>query len=306
MSKQLQRPGFTLIELLVVIAIIGILTGLLLPAVQRVREAANITHCTNNLKQIALATQLAHDSVGYLPPAIGSFPRGDNGWQTAPPTVFILPYLEQELLFQAIKGQGGVNPGAPALNYNGKSHVVPKTYVCPSDATRSFASNISGSTLESFGSYAVNGHVFGTVTTTVRGGVPTSHSFNWVGYKQIPSDFPDGTSNTILWTEKVAVCSNAASGNGGTRWAARGQGAWMSTVGDVEGTGEHLAPTLKVQAGIGDPATCDWFNPSSSHPNGIQVSLGDGSVRHISSSVSQLTFNIALVPNDGIPLGTDW
>ena len=113
-------------------------------------------------------------------------------------------------------------------------------------------------------------------------------------------------SNTILWIEKVAVCSNPSSGNGGSRWAARGQGSWMPTIGDVEGTGQHLAPNLKPQVGLASPTQCDWFQPSSSHSGGLQAALADGSVRFITGSVSQITFNIALVPDDGLVLGSDW
>jgi prepilin-type N-terminal cleavage/methylation domain-containing protein len=299
------RIGFTLIELLVVIAIIAVLVGLLLPAVQKVREAAARTQCVNNLKQLGLASHNIHDTEGSLPPAIGYFPAADTTWQSENPLTYLLPYIEQGNLYNAIKAQGGINPGGGALDYNGNSPIVPKTFLCPSDATLSQASGISGGdTVQSFGEYAANGHVFGTVLTTVSNGVPTSSNFNWVGYKTFFSGFPDGLSNTILWIEKVAVCSNPV--NGGTRWAARGQGTWMPTVGLVEGTATHLAPTLVPQSGVTSPANCYWYNPSSSHIGGLQSTLADGSARFISSSITQLTFNIALVPNDGLILGADW
>jgi len=303
-SKRNNR-GFTLIELLVVIAIIAILIGLLLPAVQKVREAAARTQCTNNLKQIVLGTHDAHDAMGCLPPAIGYYPSSDKSWQTENPLTYILPYIEQGNLYNAIRAQGGINPGGGALDYNGNSPVVPKVFLCPSDATLSQASALSGGdTVESFGEYAANGHVFGTVTTTVSGGVPTSTNFSWLGYKTFASGFPDGLSNTIMWIEKVAVCSNPVVG--GTRWAARGQGTWMPTVGLTEGTTSHLASTLVPQIGVASPSGCYWYNPSSSHIGGLQAALADGSVRTISGNISQLTFNIALVPNDGLVMGSDW
>jgi hypothetical protein len=143
------------------------------------------------------------------------------------------------------------------------------------------------------------------VTTTVTAGQPVSSNFSWVGYKSFTGGFPDGLSNTILWTEKVAVCNNGGV-DGGTRWAARGQGSWMPTVGVTESGVSHLASTLKPQVGIGTPAACDWFQPSSSHTGTLQVALADGSVRSVSGQVSQTTFNIALVPDDGLVLGSDW
>src|SRR6266446_10069706 len=94
--KRQIRPGFTLIELLVVIAIIAVLIGLLLPAVQKVREAANRVKCENNLKQIALGLHNCQDSQGRLPPMAASF----GGAYDAPLFLHLLPYLEQNNLWQ--------------------------------------------------------------------------------------------------------------------------------------------------------------------------------------------------------------
>src|SRR5262249_12102194 len=97
MSRQAvagRRQGFTLVELLVVIAIIALLIGLLLPAVQRVRESGNRTHCANNIKQLGLALHLYHDTYKVLPPS-------RLGDQQATWAVLILPYIEQRNLYDA-------------------------------------------------------------------------------------------------------------------------------------------------------------------------------------------------------------
>src|SRR5438105_3415764 len=133
------RRAFTLIELLVVIAIIGILIGLLLPAVQKVREAANRMKCANNFKQLGLAMHNRHDTYGRFPQGLVwngggyyAFPR--SNW-----LYHIYPYIEQDAVYrllpqpQAAQCQWEPWWSAEATNPNGPTRVVIKSFLCPSD-----------------------------------------------------------------------------------------------------------------------------------------------------------------------------
>ncbi len=338
-SRPRGRLAFTLIELLVVIAIIAVLVGLLMPAVQKVREAANRAQCQNNLRQVSLA--LLNGAGTYnneLPPAIGYYPSA-----TAPgagavgnPMIWILPFMEQQNLFQGTPPIGMGYP-APAANptigtagtagpfvtgtYSGVTVMVPtiKLYQCPSDV--SLKAGATAAQQGCFASYAANNLVFGTILTSQQTGTVL-----FAGYKGktiIPTDIPDGQSNTIFISEKMAFC---AGGNpptmGGTLWADVGATGTEPT-GWPTGAGLPLVPNIAPstsfivsptstnmipinQIGVNNPLNCVYPFPSSSHTGVLQVALGDGSVRPLNQGISTYTFNVAMVPNDGQNLGSDW
>src|SRR5215831_9372452 len=126
------RRGFTLIELLVVIAIIAILIGLLLPAVQKVREAAARATCANNLKQIGLAVHSFNDANGtQIPPVVGPFPAGSANFGTV--FYYLLPYIEQSALYNSSAVSGVYSASNPIAGGIRAYGTVVKTYLCPSD-----------------------------------------------------------------------------------------------------------------------------------------------------------------------------
>jgi len=280
--------GFTLIELLVVIAIIAILIGLLVPAVQKVREAAARSQCSNNLKQLGVAV---HNYAGTydskLPPL--TCVAGTNGFAYHGSFHFtILPYIEQDNLF----ADGMTNPGS---TWDGNTNPRPrltkvKTYICPSDFTidsNGYPQNqVGGWTATSYGA---NKKVFGDVVT----GNAMSPQFN-IG------NIPDGTSNTMFFAEVYGTCGSTATlwshpwNNGGNTWG-------VGVFNDSQFGNWNLLFQIKPTV-----AACAKGQAQTAHTGGILVLLGDGSGRSVSNGVTQPTWQNAILPADGNVLGSDW
>jgi prepilin-type N-terminal cleavage/methylation domain-containing protein len=347
-SAKRRVSGFTLIELLVVIAIIAILIGLLVPAVQKVREAAVRTQCENNLKQMTLAAHNCNDVFKRLPPQAGSF----SGAYYAPLLFHLLPFLEQKnvwdhatwLDYKAAVGQASPNPAFTVnvgviwptwATVNVQSNTwlrqtrIP-TYQCPGDYTL-------GNCLDwcpGDASYAGNFLVFGGASNAAVKPIFTGPNANfetvWNGKASIGRTFTDGTSNTILFAEKLARCDGTGvpGGNWWMRGVFHGQkgnpgGSDDSYPGDrlssVFGGGigsdnvafltglnskfqvQPIEPTLSA----GNGGKCDRRLASTPH-NAMIVALADGSVRSVSSAISPATWYAALTPAGGEVLGTDW
>ena len=281
MRTRTVRGAFTLIELLVVIAIIAILIGLLVPAVQKVREAAARTQCVNNLKQIGLALHAYHDSSKRLPPGyLATAPFTDGATDTAPGwgwAAFILPYLEQGNV------QRQLDFSRPIQNSPAIRTMLP-LYLCPSDLPPGSAFTVP----DPFGaavcaaapsSYAA---CVGGDESEVAG--PSGRGVFYRNSRTRLTDITDGTSNTVLVGERA--------------WA-NANGVWAGAVpGAVIGRGQQnpnpgSAANWYPAAALGlmhmhlNNATADadggLDDPSSNHPGGANFGFADGSVHFLRS-----------------------
>jgi len=256
------RRGFTLISLLIIMAMIVFVLGLLIPAVVRNRQAASRLHCMGNFKQITLATINCADTYkGNLPPSVGSFPPQDKTFGTM--FFHILPFVEQNDLYQQAKGHP---------SNNGTWSVPIRVFLCPADPSASPDHRFKGWLATS--SYAANYLVF------KQGGI------------RFPASFRDGTSNTIMFSERYQVCHGQPTAWGYSAvytWAPMfmyyNQGKFQSLPNQ-----QHCNPTLT----------------QSPHRDGICVGMADGSVRFVSDHVSPETWYHACTPDGGEPLGNDF
>lgn len=293
--------GFTLIELLVVIAIIAILVGLLLPAVQKVREAAARAQCQNNLKQLGLACNNFNDVYGQLPQATAwppgrgnrNNPSGIGGTEMTQ----ILAFIEQQNILNVSipinKAELGI--AFPAVNtpMNGGGDLV-KPFLCPSDPSIGKAATLKLSR-------------FGETLTWGKGDCSYAGNFpvfaygsygNWMGHARIPATITDGTSNTILYAEKYAGCGKS----GGNIWA----WGWDDYLSPVYATTAKQGPQIWQQQPNPWQTVCNPLLANTGHTGGMNVVMIDGHCRLLAQGMSPTTFWIATVPNDGLPMPADW
>jgi prepilin-type N-terminal cleavage/methylation domain-containing protein/prepilin-type processing-associated H-X9-DG protein len=293
------RSGFTLIELLVVIAIIGILIGLLLPAVQKVREAANRIKCVNNLKQMGLACHNHHDTYGFLPSAgwgwtwVGDASRGSGHRQPGGWIYQLLPFMEQEGVYNLSTGPaGGIQLAQTALSlfncptrrtggpYPGGLHGYTNFggFTAPMMAKTDYASNTGDQTGDQDGGPGPGSLAAGDATNWASF-ASTDTGVIFVGSEIRLTDILNGTSNTLLIGEKYLNPDDYFTGNDA------GDNECMYVGSDNDISRSSYQPPLRDTPGL-----ADWEHYGSAHPGGVNMAYCDGSVTLVSYSVDPVVF----------------
>ncbi len=327
----MKRKGFTLVELLVVIAIIGVMVGLLLPAVQAAREAARRMQCSNNMKQLGLAVHNYADSFRRMPASsqgyggcVGTPRNGEI--KNANGLVALLPYMEQQNLYERFNHNQAysINPGAPqratgtvvgdpATNGNAAlASTIVETFLCPSDNNPAVGrlSGIHYGPAPGFVGAATNydfivtaGTEFGTCNSYAAFSGPTKRMFGG-DFNTRMADVIDGLSNTFMMGETTKFHVNGAA----FAWSYRG---WVMTGIDPHHSARDgginvwhqpwMAPTWQnpPYIPVRGRARSWWVPAASLHPGGCHFVMGDASVQFVSQSIEMRVLNNLSAMGDG-------
>jgi prepilin-type N-terminal cleavage/methylation domain-containing protein/prepilin-type processing-associated H-X9-DG protein len=326
-SSPEQRGGFTLVELLVVIAIIAVLIGLLLPAVQKVREAANRMKCANNLKQLALACHAYHDLHSCLPPGGVFNPPGDTRFNQGGWTFYILPFMEQENIFRQVPNLGVPNQNAVIDAINAGLLPAKLPYLrCPSDpdlpdlpltnyvgsqgpqcwhgancgAANDLYQRYCNGTSDDpprpapyYPGYSASPNLGKTLDASLVRGM-----FGTYGPRLDFASASDGTSNTLLLGENLP--SQNQSRNPGGHWAGAGPGRALTTIIPINHYTDYLGAdgcTVAPDRYYASANVADGFK--SRHPGGANFAFVDGSIHFLSQGIDHRVYQYLGCRNDG-------
>jgi prepilin-type N-terminal cleavage/methylation domain-containing protein/prepilin-type processing-associated H-X9-DG protein len=287
-----RRSAFTLIELLVVIAIIAILIGLLLPAVQKVREASNRAKCQSNFKQQGIALHSYHDAFGSFPPGV-RWPSGLYTGQRINYMIPLMPFIEQSNAYNSINfGVGGILWYGQNTTATG---AAVKVLLCPSDGLGGDFKPGPGTQQLFVSNYKAmfNGLQLGDIYTTT----PTMKAAFGVNVGVRMADITDGTSNTMVMAEYL---SGSLSDFRGFAWSDQPAGALLFSQLTPNSPSPDLCypccnwcinlPTQNLPSANGDGGTLDTAGARSRHTGGVNVLLGDGSIRFVTNSIPPATW----------------
>ncbi len=303
------RKAFTLIELLVVIAIIGILIALLLPAVQKVREAANRVKCENNLKQLSLAAHNFHDANGRFPPAMNVDVSNPNpNVKLWPPKVEpsktynlfmqLMPFIEQDNLRKNLIDDSMVIDGDEYVNNHGTDSVgaqVVNIYLCPSSLALqqpvcNYKSNNTYFAMKSYGgiSGTSSNPVFATFSPYAK-----ANGVFYINSRTTIAQITDGTSNTLMFSERDQE-QGQLDGSGNP--SCLGGWCWVLSTGSAKANNQLAMEDQTLNTAW--PINTDYHTVASNdvnryeiigsrHPNGANVAFADGSVRFLTNATDK-------------------